>query len=213
MAAWLWEGEGKVHHITWDEGDDRAVCEKLAGLLNEADEIVGHNSDKFDIPWIRTRCAFHGIFVRPDLVGVDTLKLARKAFRFNSNKLSYITEFLGLDTKIHVDYELWKRVVLNHEAAALKLMVKYCKNDVRITADLYKKLVPYGKIKTHAGVVAGLSRASCPQCASVSCQRRGYRVTASGTKSQIMSCNECGRNFTITMTEAKKGEKADYKEV
>lgn len=211
-ACWKWEGEDKVHSATWDKGDDRELCIKLAEILNEADEVVGHNSAKFDVPWIRTRCIFHGIAVNPDIVDVDTLKLAKKAFRFNSNKLSYITEFLGLPTKIHVDYDLWKQVVLDNSELALSKMVRYCKQDVRITEQAYQKLQPYGAYKTHVGVLNGNSKSSCPKCGSEDVQKRGTHVSAAGTRSQTMSCNVCGRRYTISMTEAKREEKVNAKQ-
>lgn len=208
VISWKWEGEKVIHSLHWDPDthDDKAMLKAFIPMLEQAHEVVGHNSDRFDLPWIRTRALFHGLLIRPDLVGVDTLKLARKYFRFNSNKLSYITHFLGLDQKIQVGYGLWKDVVWHSSLPALKKMITYCKNDVRITEQAYNKLASYGAIKTHVGVLRGGPKHSCVNCGSVSTQRRGLRVSAAGTHKQALQCNDCGRYFSISETEAKKAD-------
>lgn len=195
--CWKWEGEREVHCLEWKKGCDKALLEKFIPILEQADEVIGHNSDRFDIPWIRTRCIFHGIPVSPHVKGVDTLKLARKSFRFNSNKLNYIASFLGLGSKLQTDFNLWKEVVAG-DSKALARMVRYCKNDVLLTEKVYHKLESYGKLFTHAGALAGRSKTSCPRCASESTQKRGSRVSAAGVHSPIMHCRACGRHFTVT---------------
>ena len=80
--CWKWAGEAKVHELHWDNGDDKELLVKFSEILNSADEIIGHNSDNYDIKWIRTRCIFHGIPLFPDYTQIDTLKLAKAGFRF-----------------------------------------------------------------------------------------------------------------------------------
>src|SRR4029078_6764055 len=75
-----WEGQKKVHALTWDENqDDKAMLETFIEIANEADELVGHNGDKFDLAWIRTRCLFHVIQMFPKYITVDTLKISRSS--------------------------------------------------------------------------------------------------------------------------------------
>lgn len=61
-VCWKWEGEDEVHSLTWDKNqNDKQLLKKFIKVLNSADEIIGHNGDRFDIKWLRTRCIFHDI--------------------------------------------------------------------------------------------------------------------------------------------------------
>src|SRR5947207_1917027 len=75
--AWNWEDETTVHCETWDDGDDYKLLKKFVPIMESATEIVGHNSDKFDVPWIKTRAMYHGIPIRPGLVTSDTYQWAK----------------------------------------------------------------------------------------------------------------------------------------
>ncbi len=89
-VCWKWEGEDEVHALTWDKNqDDKTLLKKFIKELNKADEIIGHNGDRFDIKWLRTRCIFHDIDMFPTYRTIDTLKYAKSSFYFNSNKLDY----------------------------------------------------------------------------------------------------------------------------
>jgi DNA polymerase elongation subunit (family B) len=113
--AYKWAYEKTTHVITWDKNqDDKQMLEKFINIANTADEIVAHNGDKFDLPWIRTRCLFHRIEMFPNYVSIDTLKVARNKFKFNSNKLDYIAKFLQFESKLHVGYDIWKSILLNN---------------------------------------------------------------------------------------------------
>jgi DNA polymerase III epsilon subunit-like protein len=80
--------------LEWNRGEDKQLLKEFLEILNEADEIVGQNSDNFDVKWLRTRCLKHKLGMLPEYNQVDTYKLAKKYFRFNSNKLDYIASFL-----------------------------------------------------------------------------------------------------------------------
>ena len=94
-VCWKWEGNPKQYSLQWDKGDDKQLLKEFVKVLSEADEICGHNSDKFDIKWLRTRCYINGIPMFPSYQSVDTLKLARSGFYFNSNKLDYLGKVSG----------------------------------------------------------------------------------------------------------------------
>lgn len=196
--GYKWQHEKTVKSLQWDENQsDKAMLEEFVQILESATEVVGHNSDRFDLPWIRTRCIYHGISLTPYLKQVDTLKMARKSFRFNSNKLNYISEFLGLGSKLETDFGLW-RAVLAGDLDALNKMVKYCRHDIHLTEKIYLALESYGILKTHAGVLSGGEKRHCPRCASKNTQKRGQRVSAAGTRTPIMHCRDCGRHFTVS---------------
>lgn len=212
--GWKWEGESTVHCPAWDGEDDEKLLRAFVPVLAKADEIVGHNHTRFDMPWIKTRCVYHGIKVSSLGKEVDTLQWAKRVFRFNSNKLSYISEFLGVGNKIKTDFELW-RGVMNGDDKALRQMIRYCKQDVRLTEDVFHKLQSYGPIKTHAGVFMGKDRISCNQCGSDHLQSRGQRISAQGYKTRIFQCQACGRwsnvPQTVVNTAIAKRDKLDGK--
>ena len=170
-----------------------------------ADDIIGHNSDRFDIKWVRTRCLYHGLECPPDFVTLDTLKLARGAFNFNSNRLDYIAKFLGLGQKMETGgFKLWKAIVLDSCDCSLKKMIKYCKRDVVLLEKIYDRIKPYVKHKMHRGVFKGLRKISCPECTSYSTILSKTRVTAKGIQQMQMKCSKCGKYFSISNTEFKK---------
>ena len=124
--CWKWEGENKVHSLSWNKGNDKKMLIEFAKVMNSADETIGHNSDNYDEKWIRTRCIFHGISLIPDFQRIDTLKLSRKGFRFNCNKLDYIAQYLGLGKKLDTGgFGLWKDIVLKNSNSAMKKMIDY----------------------------------------------------------------------------------------
>ena len=145
--CYKWENEDKVHSITWNNGDDSQLMHTFAKVLNSAEEVIGHNSDNYDIKWVQARAIYHNIPLSQEYKKIDTLKLARKGFRFNSNKLNYIGQYLGVGEKISTSYDLWKKIVLSNDKKALQEMVAYCAQDVKLLQEVYNKLSVYTKKK------------------------------------------------------------------
>ena len=193
--CYKWAGEEKVHSLTWDSNqDDKKLLEKFIVVANEADELIGHNGDKYDLPWVRTRCLYHGMPVFPNYVTIDTLKHARSKFRFNSNKLDYIAKFLGLGEKIHTGYDLWKNIVLNKDKAALEQMVEYCKGDVVLLEKIYNKMASHIPHKTNHTD----DKTVCPECGTETWSLAKRRISALGTVRVQMQCKGCGRYHTVS---------------
>jgi uncharacterized protein YprB with RNaseH-like and TPR domain len=199
--CYKWAGEDKIYSLTWDKNqNDKKLLETFIKIANEADELVGHNGDRFDLPWIRTRCLLHKIPVFPNYVTIDTLKHARSKFRFNSNKLDYIAKFLGLGGKIHTSYELWKNIVLNKDSKALQEMVTYCEQDVNLLEKVYNALSPYILAKTHYGIISGGEAHSCPECGNDKMVLSKKRTSALGTVRVQLQCKKCHKYHTISET-------------
>lgn len=214
--CYKWAGEDKVYSLTWDNNqDDKKMLEKFMSVANEAAELVGHNGDKFDLPWIRTRCIFHRVPAFPTYTTIDTLKHARSKFRFNSNRLDYIAQYLNVGEKLETGgFDLWKDIVLNKDKEALEKMVTYCKNDVTILEKVHDQLSNYVPHKTHYGVANGGERYSCPECGSEDLRFSQKRYTATGTPRVQLQCNECHKYHTISsrVYEAKTAKEAPIEE-
>lgn len=200
-ACYKWEGESEVKHLVWNKGDDSELIYQLYDVLMEADEIVGHNGDNYDIKWFRTRCLYHGILNMPDIKSIDTLKLSRKSFRFNSNRLDYIGQFLKLGKKMDTGgFSLWTDIIVNNNEESLNKMVDYCKQDVILLEKVYNKLSGYSTPKTHVGVLLGKSKCSCPKCGSEHTHSKGNIVSALGTIKKKMVCVNCNTYFRVSKT-------------
>lgn len=196
--SYKWQDEKRVHTVEWDKGNDRGVLKKFIPILKQADEAVGHNLDRYDIPWVNTRALKHGLGPVPIWKTADTLAIARKRFRFNSNRLDYIGKFLFGEGKIETNYGLWKDIVLKNCPKAMKKMVRYCEQDVRLLQRVWEELHKYHNVKTHAGVLHGLDKWSCPRCASEDVIKSKNRVTAAGGVQHQMRCKSCGGYYSIS---------------
>jgi len=204
-VAWKWEGEKRIHYLTWDKNQcDKQLLQEFVEIMHSADEIITHNGDRFDTPWIRTRCLMHDIPMSPDFVSIDTLKAARSKFKFNSNQLNYIAKFLELGQKKPTGFALWKSIMLDRDASALKKMVNYCKHDVRLLEQIYEKFSPYLTAKSHRGRYVS----DCPECGSDHTTISNHKTTAAGYKKTQYQCQDCGRYHTIAASRYDK-EKQD----
>jgi hypothetical protein len=197
--AWKNHGENAVSSMTWDNAcSDREMLGAFASALRNADELVGHNIDRFDLPWLMGRFAYHGLPPMPLFKTADTLQWARRKFKFNSNRLDYLAKFLGVGGKIETRGDLWRDIVLDNDRVALQEMVAYCRNDVVILEKVYDKLAAHMRAKTHAGVLLGGEKWSCPHCASEHVNHHKRKVSAAGTVQHQMRCVSCGRYSTIS---------------
>lgn len=206
--SWKWEGNDKVYHAKWDrdKGDqaDKKMLETFKKVLEEADEVVGHNVDRFDLPWVRTRAMIHGIILPTDIITYDTLVQARRKFRFNENTLDYIAKLMGLGGKTKTEFTMWLDLLQgtkNLANARLKEMIDYCDEDVRQLEGVFNKLNLFVSHKVHYGVLNGNEKWSCPESSSTNVKLRKYRTTKAGTVKAEMYCEESNRYYSISMRE------------
>lgn len=199
--CYKWSHEKTVGALTWDKDqDDKSMLEKFLKILNTADEIITQNGDKFDMPWLRTRCLYHGIPMFPKYNTLDTFKKAKSGFRFNSNALDYMGSFLKLGTKDKMSFEDWKKIMLNKDKSSLDKMVKYCKQDVLLLEKVYNKMANYITHNVHHGVIKGNDKCSCPECGSSDTKLSKTRVNATGSKVYQLQCSKCGKYHSVSET-------------
>lgn len=201
--CWKWQGEKEVHHLEWDrKQDDKRMLKRFHKVLDKADIIVGHNGDGYDIPFIKGRMLIHGLPPVAEIQSLDTLKFTRGKFYFNSNKLDYIGQTLGLGKKLETGgFQLWKDITLNNCSKSLKKMIKYCKQDVKLLEKVYDKLLPHSKPKYRLG---GDDSLDCTNCGSQNTHAHRTYATRAGTKRQVMLCQECGASHVISRSKYEK---------
>ena len=196
--SWKWGNSKKVYRADWGKKNcDKALLKKFFKDLEKAKMVIAHNGDRFDIKWIKTRALFHGLKPITNIHSIDTLKLARSNFNFNSNKLDYIVKYLDLGGKVATGgMKLWDDV-FNGCPKALEKMGKYCDNDVIILEKLFLKILPYvDKLPAHMGILGGGTRESCQNCGG-NPEGNGTRASRTGRK-QRWRCTSCGHNWTDT---------------
>jgi hypothetical protein len=196
--SYKWENEDKIHSLTWDKNQcDKHMLIDFVNVANTADEMIAHNGDRFDIKWIRTRCIFHRIPMLPSYKTLDTLKKAKSGFNFNSNKLDYIAQFLGVGAKVqHRGFDMWKDV-LKGSNEAMKEMVVYCEGDIIVLEDVFLTMQNYIKPNTHVGVLNNNLKYSCPCCGSENIELIKNNVTAMGTIKRLINCLDCDFSYEI----------------
>ena len=132
-VAWKWLGKSKVESMCIPDfygykkspTKNKKLIEKLHSLFCAADIIVAQNGDNFDTKMANTEFIQYGLTPPPPYKTVDTLKIARSKFRFNSNKLDDLGNRLGLGRKIHTGgFNLWVDCLRGKKEAWDK-MVKY----------------------------------------------------------------------------------------
>jgi predicted PolB exonuclease-like 3'-5' exonuclease len=198
--CYKWEGEKKVHSLEWDEGRDQELIFNFQGVIEEADEMVAHNGDKFDMAWYNGRHLIHGFAPISKAKTVDTYKMAAKNFNLNSYKLDYLSKILLGEGKIHTNFGMWEDIVMRNDAKAMKKMVKYCKKDVVLLEKVWEKLSEYDVPATHAAVNASgnpFHRWMCPRCGSDDVKKSKNITTAKGMRQHQMKCKSCGGYYTI----------------
>lgn len=178
-----------------DFRDDKGVVKALHKVLSDADIVIGHNSDSFDIKKINYKFVKYGLEPIHIPFTVDTLRAAKKYMRSTSNSLYYLAKELGVPMKI----DLPKGVMHAADAGcekSLEKLKKYNKGDIRSGASLYFKLQPY--IKNHPNMNALLDNTSdkllCTNCGSKHIKKNGKVTTKTG-KFQAYICNNCGSVF------------------
>ena len=196
--CYKWEGEKKVCSLVWDDGDDREAVKAFLKVARTADEMVAHYGDQFDLKWLNARCLKHGLTPLSEPKTVDTFQIAKRRFSLNSRRLDYLGNLLFGKGKIKTDFAMWSAITLDNDKAALKRMVAYCMEDVRLLERVYHELSRFSGPKTHAGVLGGGPRWSCPGCGSRSVVRRGRKVSGKGVVEHRMECSDCERGFAVS---------------
>jgi len=201
--AYKWLGEQKVHtkalcdypNYAKNKKSDKALVTDLWDVLDRADIVVAHNGDSFDIKKTNARFVVHGLSPPTPYKTVDTLKIARANFKFDSNKLDNIGSYLDVGRKLpHTGKHLWLGC-MNGDPASWRVMRRYNAQDVRLLESVYEKLKPWAKSHPVLTAIAPRKTTACPTCLSTNVQRRGWNI-ARVKKTPRFQCQGCGAWFS-----------------
>jgi DNA polymerase elongation subunit (family B) len=195
-AKWLFEDKVYSGSVTPKEAvkqDDKRIMRGLWQLLNDADIVIAHNGQDFDIPKINTRFLLHGFMPPLPYQIVDTLKHVRKQFGFTHNKLDYVNQLLNLPRKTsHDGFEMWDQCYRG-DKEALEKMLEYNVGDVRILEDTYLRIRPW--IKPHPSMALHIldeHQSVCPSCGSSKLQEQGKQYHTTANVYEVLRCENCG---------------------
>jgi predicted RNA-binding Zn-ribbon protein involved in translation (DUF1610 family) len=207
-VAYKWLDKDKVYAVGATNGlTEKDVLKEIHKAMSLADICIMHNGDRFDVRKLNARFVYHELPPPEPYKTIDTLKVARKYFAFNSNKLTDLGKHLGLGEKVQTGgFQLWKDCMAGDERA-FKKMIAYNKQDVVLLEKIYLKLRPYMTNHPNVNVLDDNDDnvLHCPACGQTRLQRRGFGTTISG-KYQRYQCKDCGywsRGRTITTVNIK----------
>lgn len=193
-AKWLGEDDVIYNDCREEIENDAILLADLHMLMSEADFIIAHNGDKFDIKKINARLIMQGYPPPSPYKTIDTLKMAKKSFAFTSNKLEYLTSKLCSNKKLshgkYPGYKLWKGCLAG-DVEAWEEMKRYNVMDVISLEELYLKLRPW--FPTHPVMFEPEEGEShtCPKCGGQHLQKRGKYISKQGVSYQRYQCQSC----------------------
>lgn len=180
--------------------DDSKILPEMWDLLTEADYVISQNGISFDSKVLNA-----GFILNETRGGgppakyehIDTLREARKNFKFPSNKLEHLAKELCEVSKMTErkfnGQSLWTEC-LNGNQKAWKEMKAYNNQDVIVLEQLFERFKPWIKKANFAGS----SKTDCKTCGSKNVWKKGIQKLASGAIFQKYHCNDCGSWFQGT---------------
>lgn len=207
--AWKVLGESQTHCVALpdfplykkDKFNDKELVKFIRDNIFEgADILIAHNGNGFDLKWIYGRFAVHGLKPPTPAQNIDTLLIARRKFKFNSNRLNDLAGYFGIGHKVVTGgINLWYRCIELFDLKAWFLMKKYNKWDVILLEKIYLYILPF--ITNHPNMSLMLGKPlSCKNCGLGNLTKAGFVYTAT-TKYQGWRCNNCGARPKSAMKE------------
>lgn len=175
--------------------DDKPLLKDLWKLLNEADIVIAHNGDRFDLKKITARFMVQGFDPPSPIQSFDTLKEVKKVAAFDSHRLDNLGQETGIGRKLaHTGGKLWRACGEGDEKSWGK-MARYNAQDVDLLARWYEILKPWAK--SHPNVALYSGKFGCPTCGSTRFKRDGFKYNKTRTMQQF-KCLECRHYFSGT---------------
>lgn len=195
-AKWLFEDKvysGKCTPKEVLKQDDKRIIKGIWELVNEADIVIAHNGEKFDMPKLNSRFIINDLHPPLPYQNIDTLKHIRRQFGFTSNKLDYVNKLLNLERKTDTGgFELWERC-MKGEQEALDLMESYNINDVRILEETYLHIRAWIKPHPNMGLfILDETQSRCPSCGSADLIAEGKAYNTTANVYEQYRCGNCG---------------------
>lgn len=198
-------GEDHTYFDSVQRNTREGMLENLWHLLDEADVVVGWNSNKFDLRHINAEFAEIGLGPPSPYRKVDLLQHVRRHMKFMSNKLEYVAQTLGIGSKKeHEGLGLWIKCAAG-DKQAWATMEEYNIQDVWLTEDMFHRVRPWLPYTVNQSIEGGHC---CTECGSTDLESRGVRPSATRLYDRWY-CRTCG-TWSQSVS-ARKDKKATLK--
>jgi DNA polymerase elongation subunit (family B) len=186
-----WHGDKEIMFESVMTGKSRMV-KRIHKLMDEADAVCHYNGKKFDVPTLQKEMVLMDLSPPSPSKQIDLYEVAKRKFRFASNKLDFVAPQLGLGCKEkHKGMELWFGCMNRNKQDWLE-MERYNKQDVLLLEKVYDRLLPWIDGHPNRSVMDG--SLCCTKCGSENNQARGYSITQAGRYPRFQ-CTDCGSWF------------------
>lgn len=194
--GYKWAGKPGDVLVAKKPYQDKDILAEFLEIWAQADYVVGHYSDKFDQKYIAYRLLVNGLPPLPEVRAIDTYKLAKKHFKFTSNRLDYIGKLLGVGRKNPMSWADWENCAAG-DLKAIKKMAKYNYQDVALLEKIFFTMLPHTPscVLNH-NLFTDQPAYVCPGCGSQHVQRRGTLINKTCTKIRLQ-CRACGQWSSI----------------
>jgi hypothetical protein len=192
-GKWLFEDEVVSSVLTPKEiknEDDKRISQEIWKLLDEADIAVAYNGVRFDVKRCNTRFLKHGFPPPSYFITVDPIITAKKRFSISSNKMDYVSEFLGGERKLSTNFDLWAKC-MEGNSDALKEMESYNRQDVTILESLYLDFLPWDTSHPNLNVFYSDNITRCPKCGSENIHTTGKTYPTLTNQYPLYRCDDC----------------------
>ena len=214
-AKWLGETEVMSDALCYDKDytpgkeDDSRMLEGMWNLLDACDFVVAHNGDNFDIKILNTAFLLNGMRPPSPYKTIDTLKIVKRTFKFDSNKLEYLLQTVfGYGKEDSGGFKTW-RGCMQGDMDAWRTMIKYNEADVTRLEELYLEIRAWDRLHPSAATWGGASEVpTCTVCSSEDVEPTKKTVATGASVFPVWRCNECGHNMrgrTSLLTPKQKG--------
>jgi hypothetical protein len=190
-----------------DPTDDKRIVKSMFEVLDEADIIIAHNGDNFDIKKIIARGVIHGLTPPSPFRKIDTLKIARRECKFDSNRLDELDNYLGVPGKDDTGgMQLWIDC-MGGVPEAWEKMLKYNIQDIRVLEDVYKKIRHYDSKHPNIGQYYRDGKRRCTVCGSAAVVMTGGVSHTNASIFQEAVCGFCTHPLRIPKSIKTKEER------
>ena len=190
-AAWKWyDQEGVEFAAEWQVGGYDGFMRAVWEVFDQADLIIGHNADRFDARHLMGGWAEMGLPAPSPCKVVDTLKIARGTFAYESNTLDALNKRLGIDAKTDKYDVKIARAAVNGDREAQAVLESYNRGDIVASEALFDRLRPYARNIPHLGMWSD-DEMACPSCGSTM-TATGKTVHANVQRYEHLHCDNCG---------------------
>lgn len=189
--AWRRYGKKRIEFASeWGDGRE-GMLHRAWEMFDQADILYGHNIDGFDVKKLNAEWALMGLMPPAPYKTVDTLKVARARFGFESNTLDALCKRLGLVSKTdRYDVEV-ARAALAGDVKMQRAIEAYNKGDICATEAFVDHVRAWIFNHPHDKHGTSDNRLTCHACWGSDLERNGTKLANQITYT-MWRCRGCG---------------------